>query len=69
MVNIWSAIVSVAVLALAVLAATSKLTDPFPLPLEPETMVIHATGLVATQVQPVGAVTETVPSPPAGPTD
>ena len=47
-----------------VFVATLKVTGPFPLPLAPALMVIHATLLEAAQLQPVDAVTVTVPELP-----
>ena len=46
------------------LAATEYRTPPFPLPLAPELIVIQSALLVAVQVQPPGADTTTVASPP-----
>lgn len=52
-----------------VVEATVKLTVPFPLPLEPDVMVIHGCALAAVQAQPAPAVTLTEPLPPEGATD
>jgi hypothetical protein len=69
-VNVAPAIVSVPVRAAPVLAATSKPTDPFPLPLAPDVTVIHCTLLPAVQVQPDVVVTLTgPPRPPIDDTD
>ena len=40
------------------------MTEPFPLPLEPEVIVIQLALLVAVQAHPFGAVTATLPVPP-----
>jgi hypothetical protein len=45
--------------------AAVNATVPFPLPLAPDVMVIHVELVVAVHVHPVGAVTSTVPEPPA----
>lgn len=66
-VNVSPAIVSVPVRAAPVLAATLKLTDPFPLPLAPDVIAIHSTLLLAVQVQPDVVVTLT--GPPGPPVD
>ena len=58
------AIVSVAVRAAPVLAATARVTDPLPVPLPPVT-VIHAGAPVVVQVHPAVVVTATVLEPPA----
>ena len=64
------AIVSVPERAGPVLAATEKVTVPFPVPLEPDPIVIHAALLVAVHAQPAAAVTDTgVPLPPAATID
>jgi hypothetical protein len=61
-VNVLPATVNVPVREpVPVLVATLKVTGPFPLPLAPALMVIHAALLEAVQVQPVDAVTVTVP--------
>ncbi len=49
-------------------AATLNATEPSPVPLAPEVTLTHATLLVAVQVQPLPAVTETVPVPPGATT-
>jgi hypothetical protein len=48
-----------------VLAPTEKLTVPLPLPLLPEEIVIQFALLAAVQLQPVDAVTTTLPVPVA----
>jgi hypothetical protein len=48
-----------------VLAATEKITVPFPEPLLPEVTLIHVATLVAVQAHPLAAVTLTLPTPPA----
>jgi hypothetical protein len=48
----------------AAFAATVYETDPFPVPLAPALIVIHASLLVAVHAQPVATVTLTVPDPP-----
>jgi hypothetical protein len=40
---------------------------PLPLPLDPPVIVIQLALLVAVQLQPAGALTETVPLPPEAP--
>ena len=47
------------------LASTEYATVPDPVPLAPLVIDIHATALVAFQVQPACVVTDTVPVPPA----
>jgi hypothetical protein len=47
------------------LAATEKSTAPSPLPLLPAAMVIQGDGLAAVQTHPPGALTLTLPYPPA----
>jgi len=49
--------------------ATVKLTVPFPLPPDPELIVIHGCALVAVHAQPAPAVTVTDPVPPDAGTD
>ena len=44
------------------------MTEPFPVPVAPALIVIHAALLVAVQPQPVTAVTVTVPPPAAAAT-
>jgi hypothetical protein len=41
-----------------------KTTEPLPLPLAPDVIVIHVALLAAVQAQPVPAVTATVRDPP-----
>jgi hypothetical protein len=48
----------------SVYGATEYVTVPLPLPLAPEVIVIQLALLAAVQVQPVGAVTFTLPNPP-----
>jgi len=48
---------------LEVLAWTEKVTVPFPLPLLPDVMLIKPALLPAVQLQPVDAVTLTLPVP------
>jgi len=62
------AIVAVPVRALPVFAAMLRPTDPFPVPVAPDVMAIHASLLVAVHAQPVLAVTVTVPVVAAAPT-
>lgn len=50
-------------------ACASKLTVPFPLPLSPERINNHCALLDAVHAQPGGAVTATLPLPPAGGSD
>jgi hypothetical protein len=63
-VNDKPAIVSVPVREPPALAATLKPTEPFPVPLPPDVMVIHVALLVAVQVQLPGVVTLTLPEAP-----
>jgi len=51
-----------------VFAATLKATGPFPVPVAPDVMPIHASLLVAVHAQPTLAVTVTVPVVAAAPT-
>jgi hypothetical protein len=51
--------------ALPVFAATEYATVPLPLPFAPDVIVSHDIVLAALQVQPVGALTEKLPDPPA----
>jgi hypothetical protein len=46
-------------------AATLNATEPFPVPLAPDVMVIHETLLLAVHAQPLAVVTLTEPEPPA----
>jgi hypothetical protein len=48
-----------------VFAAAVKLTEPFPVPLDPLLIVIQLALLTAVHVHPVCVFTETVPVPPA----
>ena len=54
---------------LVLFGATLYWTDPLPIPVAPELMVIHAALLTAVQVQFVPAVTFIVPVPPAAGND
>ena len=54
---------------MAVLAATLKVTVPFPVPLAPVDTVTQAALLVAVHAQLVVVVTATVPEPPAAAND
>lgn len=66
----WPATVNVPVRCDVVgLAPAVKATVPFPLPLAPLVIEIHATEDEADQPQPVGAVTENVLDPPDDPID
>lgn len=49
--------------------ATVNATLPFPLPLDPDVIVIHAALLCAVQLQPAALVTADDPVPPAATTD
>jgi len=61
-VNVCPAMLSVPVReVVAVFAPTLYATEPEPLPLAPEVIVIHAALLAAVHVQPVAAVTVTLP--------
>ena len=55
--------------AVAVLAATEKITVPLPDPLAPAVTVIHPVPLTAVQPQPVPLLTVTEPVPLAAATD
>jgi hypothetical protein len=70
-VNVWLAIVIVPLRAAPVFAATVKPTEPLPVPLAPDVIVIHDALLPAFQVHvPAEAVTATaVPVPPAAAID
>jgi hypothetical protein len=68
-VNVRPAIVSVPDRLGPLVAATVKLTVPFPEPLAPDVMVIHETFRVAVQAQPAPPVTATEPLPPDDGTD
>jgi hypothetical protein len=61
------AIVSVAVRAAPVLAATVNCAVPLPLPLAPCVIVTNAALLVLVHAQPEAAVTVAVPVPPSAP--
>jgi len=60
-VKVWPPIVMVPVRRAPVLALTLNVTDPLPVPLAPDVMVIQSALDVATQPHPVPAVTVTVP--------
>jgi hypothetical protein len=64
-VNVWPAMVSVPLRAAPVFAATVNATDPPPLPLAPDVMVIHDSLLVAVHVQPLAVETATGLAAPA----
>ena len=68
-VKVRPAIVSVPDLLGPLVAATVKLTVPFPLPAVPDVTVIHEALGVAVHAQPDAAVTATVALPPAAATD
>lgn len=52
------------------LEATTKVTDPFPVPAAPDVIVIHESVVAAVHVQVLPAETEMVgPFPPFGPTE
>jgi hypothetical protein len=48
-----------------IFAATPNTTDPFPVPLAPDVIVIHGAPLVAVHVHVLPVVTATVPDPPS----
>ena len=54
---------------MAVFAATSKVTVPFPVPLAPVATVTHPALLVAVHAQLAVVVTATLPEPPAAAND
>jgi hypothetical protein len=60
-VKVWPPIVMVPVRKAPVLALTLNVTDPLPVPLAPDVMVIQSALDVATQPHPAPAVTVTVP--------
>jgi hypothetical protein len=69
-VNVLPAIVSVPVREpVPVFVATLKATGPFPVPLAPALMVIHATLLEAVHTQPAAALTVVPAVPPAAVSD
>ena len=69
-VNVWPAIVSVPLRAAPVLAATLNSTDPLPLPLAPEVMLIQDALVDAVHVQPPVVDTDTgAPAPADATTD
>jgi hypothetical protein len=49
--------------------STVNVTEPPPVPVLPDVIVTHDTGLAAVQLQPPGVVTVTVPEPPDAATD
>jgi hypothetical protein len=63
-VNVFPAIVSVALRAAPVFALTEKLTVPLPVPFAPSVIEIHDASSVAVHAQPAPAVTVTLPVPP-----
>ncbi len=65
-VTVWFATTSVPDRGGPLAAATANVTDPGPLPLAPDVIVIHGSGLDALQAQPAAAVTVTVREPPVG---
>ena len=65
--NVCPAIVSDPLLALERLDATENATEPLPLPLAPDVIVIQESLLAAVHVHPFAAETLTVgPAPPPG---
>ena len=69
-VNGWPAMVSVPTRAAPVFAATLNATDPSPLPLVPDVMVIQDSLVVAVQAQPLADETATgLPAPAEAATD
>ena len=64
-VKVCPAIVNVPDRAGPVVAATLNCTEPLPLPVPPLVIVIQSAWLAALQPQPSGAVTLTLPVPPA----
>jgi hypothetical protein len=69
-VNVWPAIVRVALLAAVVeFASAPNSALPLPLPLAPLRIPTHVTPLVAVHAHPAPAVIVTVPLPPAKPTN
>jgi hypothetical protein len=67
-VNVSPAMVSVPVRVAPVFAWTVNCTVPLPVPDEPEEIVIQGTLLTAVHPQPLGAVTDDEPVPPAAAT-
>jgi len=69
-VNVWPAILRVPLRELVlVLAAANQVNDPLPLPLEGVQVSQSTESLEAVQLQPLPAVTVTVPLPPADATE
>ena len=69
-VNVSPAMVSVPLRAPPVLAATLNPTDPLPLPLAPDVMLIQEALVAAVHAHPLLVVTATgAPAPLAAPTD
>jgi hypothetical protein len=69
-VNVSPAIVSVPLRAAPVLAVTLNSTDPLPLPLAPDVMLIHVALVAAVHPHPLVVDTATgVPAPAVAPTD
>ena len=70
MVNVCDAMLSVPVLAAAVLAATVNLMVPAPVPLAGDVNVTQDAWLVAVHVHPADVeIVIVVPAPPLAPTD
>jgi hypothetical protein len=69
MVNVCPAIVSVPERPGPLVDATVKFTVPFPVPPDPDVIVIHDSVRVAVHAQPAAAVTFTEPVPPDDGTD
>ncbi len=66
-VNVWPAIVAVAVRSMPDVDATFKTTVPVPLPVLPARIVMNDDDVVAVHTQPAAVVTVTVALPPAAP--
>jgi hypothetical protein len=64
-VKVFPPIVTVPLRAAPVFGATTKLTDPLPVPLAPAVMLIHDAFGTAVHAHPAAAVTATIPAPPA----
>jgi hypothetical protein len=65
MVKVFPAMLRLAVrVAVVVLGATVKATEPFPFPDLPAVIAIQAAELDAVHVQPLSVVTEELPLPP-----
>ena len=63
--KVFPPIVTVPLRAAPVFGATTKLTDPLPVPLAPAVMLIHDAFGTAVHAHPAVAVTATIPEPPA----